>query len=292
MPAPSGNRIARIDGAGVIRVVDLDNAVTMYASEPGTRLQAWAAHGEALYYFSWSDELFRWEPGRAPESLALPIGAVSGFFANSRGSAYLVVGEYAQSGGGAERGLWLVDAVGGTPRRIDGIDADTLSAESPPHWSPDGAYLLLVDTSGSLRLVDTAAAETLVVLPLGREAPTAWNHDGSRFAYVRVNAQGNEELQLFDVTTGMDANLQTYSQPITAIASSPAANGLPPRCSGSGSRCSRPRRTSCSSAIPAGPARRSRSICGTAASSCAILPRTVLPTSCASASAPMPITIG
>jgi subtilase family serine protease/flagellar hook assembly protein FlgD len=226
MPAPSGNRIARIDGAGVIRVVDLDNAVTMYASEPGTRLQAWAAHGEALYYFSWSDELFRWEPGRAPESLALPIGAVSGFFANSRGSAYLVVGEYAQSGGGAERGLWLVDAVGGTPRRIDGIDADTLSAESPPHWSPDGAYLLLVDTSGSLRLVDTAAAETLVVLPLGREAPTAWNHDGSRFAYVRVNAQGNEELQLFDVTTGMDANLQTYSQPITAIASSPGDDGI------------------------------------------------------------------
>jgi chitodextrinase len=217
LPAPSGARVAAIDGFGVVRVRDVDNVVASYASEPGTRLQSWASRGEALYYVSSSDQYVRWEPGSAPELLAVPISAPSAFSVNPRGTAYLIVGDDGQTG---EHGVWLVDAVGGPRRRID-IDADTVSRESPPHWSPDGAHVLVVDTGGTLRLVDTASGTVTATLPLDGEGATAWS-DGSHFTYARTNAYGGDDLQIFDVATGADDMLVTSYAPIVALAPSPS----------------------------------------------------------------------
>ncbi|TCO37652.1 CARDB domain-containing protein [Dokdonella fugitiva] len=219
MPAPSGARVVAIDDFGVIRIQDIDNGVASYASEPGTRLQSWVSRGEALYYVSSSGQYVRWEPGSAPEPLGVPISAPSAFSVNPRGTAYLIVGDDGQTG---EHGVWLVDAVGGPRRRID-IDADSVSRVSPPNWSPDGAYVLVVDTGGTLRLVDATSGAVATVLPLGGEGATAWS-DRSHFTYARMNAYGGDDLQVFDIATGADELLLTRYAPIVALASSPSGS--------------------------------------------------------------------
>jgi dipeptidyl aminopeptidase/acylaminoacyl peptidase/CubicO group peptidase (beta-lactamase class C family) len=74
--------------------------------------------------------------------------------------------------------LWLVDATGGTPRRLTSGPADTA-----PAWSPDGRRLAFL-RDGQLTVVDAGGGEPeqLTELPLGAGI-ARWSPDGRRLAF-------------------------------------------------------------------------------------------------------------
>ena len=112
---------------GAIHVRQHPSVAETYDSDRDTRLQQWAAHGNTLYYFdSTSDDLYRWRIGQTSELVAQPITSVIAFAVNPAETQFVIAGDYDDGSGTAINGVWLVDAAGGTPRRIDSIDASTL----------------------------------------------------------------------------------------------------------------------------------------------------------------------
>lgn len=108
-----------------------------------------------------------------------------------------VTSEASTAGEAPESAIWLVDADGGTPRRLTTSDA----ADGSPRWSPDATriaftsdrkqrgvrqvYLLTVSGGEAVRLTDTRAGV----------AALAWSPDGSRLAYTVIEAEPEAEKQ-------------------------------------------------------------------------------------------------
>lgn len=91
--------------------------------------------------------------------------------------------------------IWLIDADGGTPRRLTTSDA----ADNTPRWSPDGTriaftsdrkergkaqvYLMALDGGEAVRLTDAKGTVTAI----------QWSPDGTRLAYTAMSEE--EEVE-------------------------------------------------------------------------------------------------
>ncbi len=87
----------------------------------------------------------------------------------------------------AERGLWVVPALGGSPQLVVPAPADTATTHSPT-WSPDGAELawVLRDTVYA-RTLEGAAPRMIATVPVAHSL--AWSPDGRWLAAVSGNAE-------------------------------------------------------------------------------------------------------
>ena len=97
-----------------------------------------------------------------------------------------------------EWGVWLVSAIGGTPRKLLPV---TLGASgNAPQWSKDGRTLFITAREKDRNVVITLSLdsqETMRVLLPVHDSPQCWDlsvrPDGGRFAYVEAGG-GNPEV--------------------------------------------------------------------------------------------------
>ncbi|HUE85852.1 MAG TPA: protein kinase [Vicinamibacterales bacterium] len=104
-----------------------------------------------------------------------------------------------------EWGVWLVPALGGSPRKVLPLQDSSLggigNSWSAPQWARDGSTLFVLAGGGDENVIivlalDTLETTTRVVLPQ-HESPRRWDlsirPDGGRFAYLEAGG-GNPEL--------------------------------------------------------------------------------------------------
>jgi TolB protein len=96
------------------------------------------------------------------------------------------------SGRGCRGGVWLVNADGGSLRRVAAVGRN-------PDWSPDGTRLAY-QANGRVLVADAGGGPARVAAPAGTDP--AWSPDGSRLAFVRdgavyvVSEDGSDERLL------------------------------------------------------------------------------------------------
>jgi eukaryotic-like serine/threonine-protein kinase len=120
---------------------------------------------------------FGFHPAWSPDSRQIA------FSSRAVGSPYMRVGESA---------LWIVDAAGGTPRRVEGTGDAAL-----PAWSPSGAHLAYSSIAAGQRDISMIAAEGGTPVAVTRDtavdwSPT-WSPDG-RFIYFASDRGGSMNL--------------------------------------------------------------------------------------------------
>lgn len=224
VPAPDGRHLAVMNYASTL-IVDLMDSSTERIFE-SSRLQAWAAHGFALYFASWqSDEIFRWESGHGLEAVAHPVTSISQFAVNSRETRLAIAGMYEAPGGVPSEGVWLVDRSGGIPLQVQGIDSSVMGWAPTLAWSPDGAYVLMTGES-SAWLIDAGVGAAVANWSIDPLVTPTWSSDSRYVAYAKPNMDGGEDLSVFDVYTQMGIRLATRPDPIRALAWSPAGEEI------------------------------------------------------------------
>ncbi len=95
--------------------------------------------------------------------------------------------------------IWVVPALGGTPRQI-------LANAVDPAWSPDGRSLAYAnDATKSIWIADATGANPRALTsgePGGFHRQPAFSHDGSRVAFARRGMGPYAELSVASVSTG------------------------------------------------------------------------------------------
>ena len=106
---------------------------------------------------------------------------------------------YARLNEGGLWDIWIVPALGGTPRRI-------LTSASDPAWSPDGRLLAYANhATNTLWIADSSGANSRAVTqpeaPLGHAQPS-FSHDGRQLAFVRRLGGPRAELAVVGLSNG------------------------------------------------------------------------------------------
>lgn len=224
IPAPDGRHVAVMNYASTL-VVDLTDSSVERIFED-SRLQAWAAHGLALYFASpYSDEIHRWESGRGIETVAHPVTSISRFAVDARETRLAITGTYVDSGGMPSEGVWLVDRSGGIPLHVQGIDSSVMGWGSTLAWSPDGAYVLMTGES-SAWLIDAGVGSVVTTWSIDSQVAPTWSSDSRHVAYAQLSMEGGEDLHVFDVHTQTGIRLATRPDATRALAWSPAGEEL------------------------------------------------------------------
>lgn len=99
-----------------------------------------------------------------------------------------------------EWGVYLVAAIGGSPRKVLALPGPSANSWSAPQWSKDGTTLFVVKRQGDHNAVIVLSLKSLqftsIPLPT-HESPQHWDlsvsPDGRRFAYVEAGG-GNPEV--------------------------------------------------------------------------------------------------
>lgn len=104
-------------------------------------------------------------------------------------------------------GLYSMASVGGTPRRLLGLDLDPVYYRGAPRWSADGREIAVALWTSGRRYVEIFSLETQearrVPLPRPEGNPCmelSWSPDGQLFAYVEADGDAAEVAQIWVVS--------------------------------------------------------------------------------------------
>jgi len=112
-----------------------------------------------------------------------------------------------------EWGVYLVPALGGSPRKVLALPGLSNSSASAPQWAPDGSRLFVAANEADQNFVNDLRLDTLqtsrIVLP-AHDSPRRWDlsirPDGRRFAYLEAGGGGPELTRLWTIgASGGDA---------------------------------------------------------------------------------------
>jgi Tol biopolymer transport system component len=198
---PSGNR----GGVGSEAVPRLQNAIQLTSALTIEGYPTWSPDGQRLAYevaelgFQSADNRDIWV---AQLGSGEPVNLTPGSLADDRRPSWSPDGReiafLSNRDGGW--GVYLVAAIGGSPRKILALPGFDVSNTSAPQWLKDGTMLFVMAREANRNLVVILPLEsrqtTRVMLP-EHSSPRTWDlavrADGRRFAYVEAGG-GNPDL--------------------------------------------------------------------------------------------------
>lgn len=88
----------------------------------------------------------------------------------------------------AERAIWIVPSLGGSPRVVVEAPRDTNGAALYPAWSPDGKFIAWVE-GGAIHSRELSGATPKALARIGNAHSLAWSPDGKYIAAASENAE-------------------------------------------------------------------------------------------------------
>jgi hypothetical protein len=105
-----------------------------------------------------------------------------------------------------EWGVFIVAAIGGSPRKVLALPGFNRDSWSAPQWARDGSRLFVAANEGNRNIIIDLALDTLEVTRIAlpeHASPRRWDismrPDGGRFAYVEASGGGPELSRLWTV---------------------------------------------------------------------------------------------
>jgi Tol biopolymer transport system component len=198
---PSGNR----GGVSSEAVPRLQNAVQLTSALTIEGYPTWSPDGQRLAYevaelgFNSSDNRDIWV---AQLGSGEPVNLTPGSLANDRRPSWSPDGREIAflSNREGDWGVYLVAAIGGSPRKVLALPGLDGASTHAPQWLKDGTTLFVMAREANRNFVVTLSLESLqttrVMLP-EHSSPRTWElavrADGRRFAYVEAGG-GNPDL--------------------------------------------------------------------------------------------------
>ena len=126
--------------------------------------------------------------------------------ADSRRVAYVLAGEQSPT-------LWIVDAAGGAPARIEGVSGRALA------WSPTADVIVVARADNdrpALHFTSPTGArarDSLPITPVGLPTSVSWSPDGRRLALVNLPGRASAEVWVVTLADGALRKLTEFAAP-------------------------------------------------------------------------------